>query len=74
MKETRLAVPFVGLIAGTRVALGIGIGMLVSGKLSERFGERALRRAGWALLAAGGLSTIPLVLKVWAGARLAEVR
>jgi hypothetical protein len=68
VKETRLAVPYVGLIAGTRVALGIGIGLLVS----ERLGERARRGAAWGLLAVGGLSTIPLALKVLAGTRPAR--
>jgi hypothetical protein len=52
--------PYVGLIAGTRVALGAGIGLLVSKKLAEK--QR--RGAGWALLALGALSTIPLALKV----------
>lgn len=65
MKQTRLAVPYVGLIAGTRVALGVGLGLLVSQKL----GERARRNAGWGLLAVGGLSTIPLALKVLSGTR-----
>jgi hypothetical protein len=68
VKETRLAVPYVGLIAGTRVALGIGIGLLVS----ERLREHVRRRAAWGLLAVGGLSTIPLALKVFGGTRVAE--
>jgi hypothetical protein len=68
VKETRLALPYIGLIAGTRVALGIGIGLLVA----ERLGERARRGAAWGLLALGGLSTIPLALKVRGGVRLAQ--
>jgi len=44
----------------TRAALGIGIGML----LSERIGGQARRGAGWALVVAGALSTIPLVVDV----------
>jgi hypothetical protein len=68
VKETRLALPYVMMIAGTRVALGIGIGLLVSEKLRER----ARRGAGWGLVALGGLSTIPLVLKVRSGARPSE--
>ncbi len=57
MKETHLTLPEVGMIAGSRVALGIGIGLLLSQKLSE-----SQRRAvGFTLLAVGVLSTFPLV-------------
>jgi hypothetical protein len=68
MKETRLPLPYIGLIAGTRTALGAGIGLLVSKKLRE--GTR--RRAGLALLIVGALSTIPLVVKVASGVRRAQ--
>jgi len=60
MKETRLTIPEMGLIAGTRVALGAGIGFL----LSERFSKDQRRGAGWALLGIGVLSSIPLVFEV----------
>jgi hypothetical protein len=60
MRETRVSIPELGLIAMTRAALGIGIGML----LSERIGGQARRGAGWALVVAGALSTIPLVVDV----------
>ena len=52
--------PFTDLIlfAGTRVALGIGIGFLLSGKLNRD--QR--RSAGIALAAVGGLTTIPMVI------------
>ena len=48
------------LIGGTRVALGVGLGLLIADKPSpdERKG------AGWALLAVGVLSTVPLVVDV----------
>jgi len=36
MKETTLTIPQVGLIAVTRVALGVGIGLLLSRKFDER--------------------------------------
>lgn len=68
MKETRLPLPYIGLIAGTRTALGIGIGLLVSRKL----GEKARRRAGLTLLIAGALSTLPLALTVISGTRRAQ--
>jgi len=60
MRETRISIPELGLIGLTRAALGIGIGML----LSERIGGQARRGAGWALVVAGALSTIPLVVDV----------
>jgi hypothetical protein len=57
LKELVFTIPEVMLIAGTRAALGIGIGPLISDRLmkDERNG------AGWALLAVGVLSTIPIV-------------
>jgi hypothetical protein len=60
MIERKLTVLQIGLIAATRVALGIGIGLLVSGRLRSR--QR--RRAGLALTLVGGLTTIPLVISV----------
>jgi hypothetical protein len=56
-QERGLTVPEIMLIAGTRVALGIGIGFLFSDRLSRD--QR--KAAGWALLAVGVLTTIPLV-------------
>jgi hypothetical protein len=60
MKERGLTIPEIGLIAGTRVALGVGIGLLISEKLDRD--ER--RAAGWALFAVGALTTIPIVVTV----------
>jgi Tfp pilus assembly protein PilN len=60
MKEKTLSVPLLGLIAITRVALGVGIGLL----LSRKFDEREQRAAGLALLAVGALTTLPLVASV----------
>jgi|KBSSwiStaDraftv2_1062776.scaffolds.fasta_scaffold05075_8 hypothetical protein len=57
MKDRILTVPQIGLIAVTRVALGVGIGLL----LSEKFGEQERRGAGWALLAVGAITTLPLI-------------
>ena len=63
MIRRTLTLPEIGLIAGTRAALGAGIGLLVADRLS-----RDQRRAvGWTLLAVGGLSTIPLVAHVMFG-------
>jgi len=58
--ERRLSVPEVILIAGTRVALGIGIGLL----LSDRFNRDQRRAAGLALVAVGAATTIPLAISV----------
>ena len=60
MKERTLTIPDLALIAGTRVALGAGIGLL----LADRLNEDHRKGAGWALLAVGVLTTIPLVMKV----------
>jgi hypothetical protein len=45
------------LIAGTRVALGVGIGLL----LSDRLNNDQRKSAGWALLGVGILTTIPIL-------------
>ena len=60
MKERTLTMPEIMLIAGTRVALGVGIGLLLADKLNDD--QR--RGARWALLGVGVLSTIPLVINV----------
>lgn len=70
MRERILTVPDIMLIAGTRVALGVGIGLLVSRKL----GEGMRRGAGWALLAMGALTTVPLVMKGLSESNAAEGR
>ena len=58
--ERKLSVPDIILIAGTRVALGIGIGLV----LSEKLNRDQRRAAGCALIAVGALTTIPLVINV----------
>lgn len=55
--ERAFTIPEAALLAGTRVALGIGIGLLIS----ERLNEDQRKAAGWALLAVGVLTTIPMV-------------
>lgn len=50
------------LVAGTRVAIGAGIGLL----LSRRLNSDQSKAAGWALLAVGSLSSIPLAME-WPG-------
>ncbi len=60
MLERKLTVAEIILIAGTRVALGAGIGLLLSTKLNND--QR--KAAGLALTLIGGLTTIPLALNV----------
>ena len=60
MLERKLTLAEITLIAGTRVALGAGIGLLLSTKLNND--QR--KAAGVALTLIGGLTTIPLALNV----------
>jgi hypothetical protein len=72
MIETRLTIADIILIAGTRVVLGAGIGLLISTRLNND--QR--KAAGLALALVGGLTTIPLALGVFGRQRssLAELR
>jgi uncharacterized membrane protein YqgA involved in biofilm formation len=58
MQERKLTIAEIILIAGTRVVLGAGIGLLLSGRLNND--QR--KAAGLALVLVGGLTTIPLAL------------
>ena len=57
MKERSLTLPEIALIASTRVALGVGIGLLISGRLNRD--QR--KAAGWALVGIGVLTTGPII-------------
>jgi hypothetical protein len=72
MIERKVTLPELLLIAGTRVALGFGIGLLVSTKLNND--QR--KAAGLALALFGGFTTIPLALSVMGkkSARPTEIR
>jgi hypothetical protein len=72
MQERTLTIAEIILIAGTRVALGAGIGLLLSNRLSKD--QR--NAAGLALAIVGGLTTIPLALGVMGRktARATEIR
>ena len=61
MRQTQLTIPEVAFIAGTRGALGAGLGLLLSG----RMGQPRRRAIGWALLAIGALTTIPAAKRVF---------
>ena len=65
MKERSLTLPDIILMSGTRVVLGVGLGLL----LAKRLSEDARKGAGAALLAVGALTTIPIFLNVLARAK-----
>jgi hypothetical protein len=60
MKKRTLTLPEIGLIAGTRGALGAGLALLLADKLSK---DRR-KVIGWTLFAIGAASTVPLALHV----------
>ena len=61
MKTVTLTLPEIGLLAGTRAALGAGVGLL----LSERLGREQRQAVGWTLLVIGLITTIPLAFEVF---------
>jgi hypothetical protein len=67
MKETRVTLPELFLIGGTRAALGAGLGLL----LADRLSEDQRRAVGWTLLLVGAISTIPLAAEILGGLRSA---
>ncbi|HWG47538.1 MAG TPA: hypothetical protein VN688_32545 [Gemmataceae bacterium] len=69
MRETRISLPELALVAGTRAALGAGVGLL----LANRLHEDQRRAIGWTLFLFGALTTIPLALEVFGGNRLHTV-
>lgn len=60
MRETTITLPELGLVAGTRAAAGIGIGLL----LADRLSLEQRKAVGWTLLLVGALTTIPLAMEV----------
>jgi hypothetical protein len=61
MERRSLSIPEIAIIAGTRGALGAGLGLLLSDFMS-----REQRRAvGWSLLGVGVLSTIPIAIPLF---------
>jgi hypothetical protein len=73
VKEHPLTIPEIMLIGGTRVALGVGLGLL----LSDRLSREQRRAVGLTLFLVGAVTTIPLALNVLgktSGGRLADGR
>jgi len=64
MNRIPLSIPEVAVIAGTRAALGAGIGLLLADRL-----DRDQRRAiGWTLFAVGAASTAPILAQLLSSA------
>lgn len=59
-RPTVIGMPELAMVAGTRAALGAGLGILVA----KRFSEDQRKAIGWTLVAIGALSTIPLGIDV----------
>jgi len=53
-KQVSLRIPEIGFIAGTRAALGAGLGLLLADKLDRR--QRT--KVGWVLLTIGAVNVI----------------
>jgi len=62
LSKRAFTIPEIMLVAGTRVALGVGVGLLISDQLNED--QR--KAAGWALVTVGVLTTIPIIRGVLA--------
>lgn len=63
MPTTSLSLIKVGALAGTRAALGVGVGLLVA----DRLEPRTRRAVGGTLLGVGLVSTVPLVVAIVRG-------
>jgi hypothetical protein len=62
MKRINLSLPEIGLIGGTRAALGVGVGLL----LADRLGASERRAIGWTLLGIGLITTVPILAQLLA--------
>jgi len=65
---TEIRLPELAFLAGTRGALGAGVGLLLSDKLSEE--QR--KNIGWTLVAVGVLTTIPLAAMLFGRRRRSD--
>ena len=68
MIERSITLPEMILWTGTRIALGAGIGMLISRRLSKD----AMKAAGFALALVGGFTTIPIAMVIMGKKNLAR--
>lgn len=60
MKKAQLTMPEVMILASTRVALGAGLGLL----LSDALESRQRKAMGWGLFMVGAVTTIPLARRL----------
>jgi hypothetical protein len=70
MREARITLPELGLVAGTRLAGGIGIGLL----LAERLTAEQRKAIGWTLFLVGAITTIPLAVEILGHSRSSGLR
>jgi hypothetical protein len=68
MKDTRISLPELGLVAFTRGLLGAGIGLL----LADRLTEDQRKAVGWALVIVGAVTTVPLAYEVLGNGRMSD--
>ena len=61
MVRRSLSIPEIGIIGGTRAALGLGVGLL----LADRLDPAQRRAVGWTLFAVGALTTIPIAAQLF---------
>jgi hypothetical protein len=61
MRQAQLTLPELALIAGTRAALGAGLGLL----LADRLSDDQRRAIGWTLVAVGVVTTLPIAVEVF---------
>jgi hypothetical protein len=60
MRETRISMPELALIAGTRAALGAGAALILGDRLTR--GQK--KAVGWTLFLVGIATTVPLLVDV----------
>jgi hypothetical protein len=61
MKKIETTIRDIALIAGTRVMLGAGLGLL----LADKFPKDQRKALGWALTFVGAVTTIPLAVNLF---------
>jgi hypothetical protein len=61
MIATELRLPELGMVVGTRAMLAAGVALL----LADRLSDDMRKGIGWALVAVGALTTIPLAMLVF---------
>ena len=66
MRRTVLTIPELALVAGTRAAAGLGLGLL----LADHLPATVRRPVGWTLVLVGVLTTLPLAIDVFGYSRL----